>query len=281
MRSRTVVWALIITLAAMAAGGSGCAAKKKGTAAPEEIKATLEATVKQIAEIASVGYQEPGPFKPGDTVTFTAAASVPEAHRIEIEVKGTSWRTELLPAAGAGKYGAVSTVPAGLAPGSYGFRARIVDATGREVRSRDGDRSLAVIAETAGIGAERKTPCAALQSDLEDLRVPFDYDKFELKEEAVRILASVAEKLRAGTQLFSELTIEGHCDERGTIEYNLALGQKRAAAVRGYLVDLGVTRKDLVKVISYGKERPRELGHDEIAWAANRRAEFKIACVTN
>jgi peptidoglycan-associated lipoprotein len=70
-------------------------------------------------------------------------------------------------------------------------------------------------------------------------------------------------------------TVEGHCDERGTIEYNLALGEKRAEAVKNQLVRAGV-KVDRVKTISYGKEAPVDPGHTEEAWAKNRRAHFKI-----
>ena len=72
-----------------------------------------------------------------------------------------------------------------------------------------------------------------------------------------------------------KLTVEGHCDERGTIDYNLALGQKRAEAVKSQLVKLGV-KEERIKTISYGKEMPADPGHTEAAWAKNRRAHFKI-----
>ena len=69
--------------------------------------------------------------------------------------------------------------------------------------------------------------------------------------------------------------IEGHCDERGTAEYNLALGDKRATEAAKYLADLGID-KERIKTISYGKEMPLDRGHDEAAWAKNRRAHFVI-----
>lgn len=72
-----------------------------------------------------------------------------------------------------------------------------------------------------------------------------------------------------------QITIEGHCDERGTAEYNLALGERRALAARTYLVSLGIPA-DKVKTVSYGKEFPFESGHDEAAWGKNRRAHFVI-----
>lgn len=71
------------------------------------------------------------------------------------------------------------------------------------------------------------------------------------------------------------ITVEGHCDERGTAEYNLALGERRAVAVKTYLVSLGIPA-DRVRTVSYGKEFPFDSGHDERAWASNRRAHFVI-----
>jgi peptidoglycan-associated lipoprotein len=71
------------------------------------------------------------------------------------------------------------------------------------------------------------------------------------------------------------ITVEGHCDERGTAEYNLALGERRAVAVKTYLLSLGITG-DRVRTVSYGKEFPFDPGHDERAWASNRRAHFVI-----
>jgi len=71
------------------------------------------------------------------------------------------------------------------------------------------------------------------------------------------------------------VTVEGHCDERGTTEYNLALGERRAVAVKTYLMSLGIPG-DRVRIVSYGKEFPFDLGHDERAWASNRRAHFVI-----
>jgi peptidoglycan-associated lipoprotein len=69
--------------------------------------------------------------------------------------------------------------------------------------------------------------------------------------------------------------IQGHCDERGTVEYNLALGEKRASAAKDYLVGMGIN-PDRLSTISYGEERPANPGHNEAAWAQNRRDEFKI-----
>ena len=101
----------------------------------------------------------------------------------------------------------------------------------------------------------------------------FDYDSAELSAEARAALdanATVLKKYPTWT-----VTIEGHCDERGTAEYNLALGERRAVAAQSYLVALGLPASR-VKTVSYGKEFPFDPGHDEAAWAKNRRAHFVI-----
>lgn len=99
----------------------------------------------------------------------------------------------------------------------------------------------------------------------------FDYDKYSLKSEAKNALAANGTTLRENADV--TVLIEGHCDERGTVEYNLALGEKRAKAARDYLVDLGI-KPERIRTISYGEERPVDPGHAEDAWAKNRRADF-------
>lgn len=100
-------------------------------------------------------------------------------------------------------------------------------------------------------------------------RIFFDLDSAVLLPDARRTLERQAEWLGLYPEL--RLVIEGHCDERGTREYNLALGERRANAVREYLITYGIAPSRL-RTISYGKERPYALGHDEEAWALNRRA---------
>ena len=101
----------------------------------------------------------------------------------------------------------------------------------------------------------------------------FDYDSSELSDEAQRALNENAGLLKQYTSW--TVTIEGHCDERGTAEYNLALGERRAVAARAYLVSLGISA-DRLRTVSYGKEFPFDPGHDESAYAKNRRAHFVI-----
>lgn len=100
-------------------------------------------------------------------------------------------------------------------------------------------------------------------------RVLFGYDSYELTSDAKSILNSQASFLASNPSV--RITIEGHCDERGTREYNLALGESRASATRDYLVAQGVNPAR-IKIISYGKERPAVIGSNEDAWRFNRRA---------
>jgi peptidoglycan-associated lipoprotein len=115
---------------------------------------------------------------------------------------------------------------------------------------------------------ESATPAALLKLE----KVFFDFDAYTLTPQAREVLALNAEWLRQNPD--ARLTIEGHCDERGSDEYNLALGQRRADAAKNYLVGLGIAAARLTS-ISYGEERPAVTGADESAWSQNRRAEFK------
>ena len=101
----------------------------------------------------------------------------------------------------------------------------------------------------------------------------FAFDKYNLTDESKRTLETSSSELKRASD--AKIIIEGHCDERGTKAYNLALGEKRAKAARDYLVSLGVSGSRIT-IISYGKERPFDPGHNEAAWAKNRRAHFVI-----
>ena len=101
----------------------------------------------------------------------------------------------------------------------------------------------------------------------------FDYDAFTLRDDARAALDQDSKLLRENASL--QITIEGHCDERGTVEYNQALGEKRAQAARDYLTGAGIDASR-IQIVSYGKERPFETGHDEASWGKNRRAHFVL-----
>ncbi|MDP1831374.1 MAG: peptidoglycan-associated lipoprotein Pal [Geothrix sp.] len=122
-------------------------------------------------------------------------------------------------------------------------------------------------AEAEKAAAFRKAADAALVS------IHFDYDKSEIKEKDRAILQGISDFMKAFPA--AKLEIEGHCDERGTNEYNLALGNKRAAAALAYLKTLGVDEARFT-TISYGKEKPLCTEAKEACWSQNRRGEFKL-----
>jgi peptidoglycan-associated lipoprotein len=103
--------------------------------------------------------------------------------------------------------------------------------------------------------------------------VHFDFDMYNIRPDARETLLRHAEKLQENTG--PSVLIEGHCDERGTSEYNIALGERRARSTREFLVSYGIDASRL-STLSYGEERPLDPGHDEESWARNRRAHFVI-----
>ncbi len=124
-------------------------------------------------------------------------------------------------------------------------------------------------------GAMAAIPPAALppslRSALRDLN--FQFDQYTLTDDAKVALDELAQALKANPQY--AVTVEGHADERGTVEYNMALGEQRAQAAKAYLVALGIDASR-VDTLSYGEQQPVDGGHDELAWAINRRAHFLV-----
>ena len=113
---------------------------------------------------------------------------------------------------------------------------------------------------------------SGMQSRLLDLQtIYFDFNSSDIRADARPVLSANADAINQKTS--GVVTIEGHCDERGSTEYNLALGERRANAVRNYLVDLGVPSSRL-RTVSFGEDRPAVQGHDESAWRYNRRSDF-------
>lgn len=120
-------------------------------------------------------------------------------------------------------------------------------------------------APTGPVKGSQEDFIASVSSD----RIFFDLDDFGVDSADQATLQSQAQWLQANPSV--RVTIEGHCDERGTRDYNLALGEKRANAAKNYLASLGIDA-GRITTISYGKERPAAMGSDEAAWAQNRRA---------
>jgi peptidoglycan-associated lipoprotein len=136
------------------------------------------------------------------------------------------------------------------------------------------------VAEPTVVPPEPVRDDAISSASLDDLNrnsplkpVFFDYDSSDLTSDAQRALDENAVTLKKYSSW--AVTIEGHCDERGTAEYNLALGERRSVAARAYLVSLGIPA-DRLRTVSYGKEFPFDPGHDESAFKKNRRAHFVI-----
>lgn len=124
----------------------------------------------------------------------------------------------------------------------------------------------------AAAEAQRRQRMAAARETLEEM-IFFDYDRSEIRQDAETVLRRKVEILRASPAV--DLRIEGHADERGSTEYNLALGQRRAESVRQFFLDFGLDQNRFTTT-SYGEERPLVNEHNEAAWARNRRAEFVI-----
>jgi peptidoglycan-associated lipoprotein len=123
-----------------------------------------------------------------------------------------------------------------------------------------------------GLGQETLSDQSGEGGPLADIH--FDYDQSTLTDEARATLEKHASWIQAHAGL--KISVEGHCDDRGTVEYNLALGEQRARAAYDYLVSLGVSRARL-NTVSYGKERPIDTGTSDAAWAKNRRAHFAVS----
>ncbi|MFA5122550.1 peptidoglycan-associated lipoprotein Pal [Zavarzinia sp.] len=135
--------------------------------------------------------------------------------------------------------------------------------------SSEGTGGATTGASTSSIVPGSQEDLAATAGD----SVFFDFDKYNLKPEGQKTLQAQAAWLAKYPSV--TLTIEGHCDERGTREYNIALGERRANSARAYLISLGVDANRL-QVISYGKDRPFAVGSDETAWAQNRRGFSRV-----
>jgi peptidoglycan-associated lipoprotein len=167
----------------------------------------------------------------------------------------------------------VAEAPAPAPADDYAARAR-ADSIEAARRARADSLAMAQRAEAERLAQEEANRLARIQAALRDTlaqRTFFDFDRSEIRPEGRVVLDRKLAILRANPMLL--LRIAGHADERGSDEYNLALGSRRAAAARTYLVNRGIAA-DRLEVVSYGEERPLVVGHDESAWAMNRRDEF-------
>jgi peptidoglycan-associated lipoprotein len=143
--------------------------------------------------------------------------------------------------------------------------ARIKEEETKKTKEKEFEKSLVAKREPGIEGVVLETKL------LKDIH--FDFDKYDIRPGDAEILKGNAALLMKYPTV--KIQIEGHCDERGTIEYNLALGERRASSAKNYLISLGLSASR-ISTISYGKEKPLDPGHNEEAWAKNRRAHFIV-----
>ena len=166
-----------------------------------------------------------------------------------------------------------------IASGASGSSASTSASSGTSSSSSGGTSSTSSSSSSASSASDSDTSSYSYDTDPKTAlikvgdRVLFGYDSSELDDEDRSILDNQGKFLNQNPSL--KVTIEGHCDERGTREYNLALGEKRASAVKDYLISVGIN-SDRISVVSYGKERPQVLGSNKAAWSMNRRSVTSI-----
>lgn len=235
-RSKTLALALFLVPALLA--GAGC--KKKPPAPPPPPPPPVEVRL-QVTAISpsTIAPRAPTPAKVYGSA-FEDGATVTFTGPTELrgqEVTVESSNTVSL------------TVP-GLAEGTYDVKVTNPDGTTSVLRS----------------GLTVKTMDLACRN----VMINFDFDRSNLRSDAKSVLDA---NMSCFQSLAGQIRVEGHCDERGTVDYNLALGQRRSDAVKQYLVSAGVATSR-VTTTSFGEERPIDRGHNEAAWAKNRRAEL-------
>jgi peptidoglycan-associated lipoprotein len=178
------------------------------------------------------------------------------------------------PGAGAGGPGAGAGAPGAGGAGAPGAGAGGPGAGGAGGPGAGAGGGPGAGAGGPGTGVAAIPPAAlppSLRSALKDIN--FQFDQYGLTDEAKATLDELAQALKGNPQF--AVTIEGHADERGTVEYNMALGEQRAQAAKAYLVSLGIDASR-IDTTSYGEQQPADPGHDELAWAINRRAHFLV-----
>lgn len=180
-----------------------------------------------------------------------------ELHRKQGSASMISWRRSL--------WGLVLLLPVALLVSGCPKKPEVVTAAPAAVAPTPAERVPTPEPREEEVVVEKA-------EELQD--VFFDFDKSLIRSDARRALDTNIRWLKNNPGV--RIVVEGHCDERGTNEYNLGLGERRAKAVRDYLVAGGIDR-NRISTISYGEERPFCLGHDESAWQCNRRGHFVVA----
>ena len=170
--------------------------------------------------------------------------------------------------------GIVILLVAALALSVAGCGKKKVEPVDKDLEREAAERAAEEAAKKAELPERRPEPVVPVRpEDIKLDNIYFEFDKYDLTPEAKTTLSRNASIMMEHPDF--GILIEGHCDERGTEEYNLALGEKRALAARDYLVGFGIA-KTRISVISYGEEKPVDPRHNEEAWAKNRRATFVV-----
>ena len=248
MQPRTLRKMIVLLGLAYIGFAAGC---KKQVAAPPPAPPPQQAAAPTVTLNAS-----PSSIAPGQTVRLSWSST--SATDLDIEP-------------GVGKVAPQGTTPVNPSEST----TYTITATGAGGTATASAR-VEVTAPSAPSAAPAPAASASVQQ-LFDQNVKdafFDLDKSDLRDDAREALTKDAEFLRSYPQV--RVSIEGHCDERGSTEYNLGLGQRRAEAAKNYLISLGITG-DRIETISWGKERPFCMEHDESCWQQNRRAHFVMA----
>lgn len=200
---------------------------------------------------AACGGQRPGPVTPApDSATVAARRDSLEAAARRDSLAAAARRDSIAAAA----------------------RADSVARAAREASRADSVRAEVLRNATEDVAPVASGLDSATSAELA-VMVSFEFDRSDLTEAATAVLDHKLRILEGNARL--ELQVAGHCDDRGSDEYNLALGERRAAAVKRYLVEHGIADRRMA-IVSYGEERPLDPGHTDDAWARNRRAEFTV-----
>ena len=253
----------------------GCASTKKVDEFPETVEAEVEAEPAEPDRIDFIQV-EPWEIGPGETARVTVKGTAERS--VEVMLEGVSGEAEgaersmgLSPEADGRYVGEVSAK--GLVPGRYRIEAQMSGGASAEPATLVSSRSLLVTAPP------KVTACEEVQQELTEPGIYFAFDKSDITDDAMAYIRDLAADLREAGDSVKGLTIEGHCDERGTIEYNLALGARRAAAVRKALQSLSGMESLAVETVSRGEEQPViPDAKTEAQHAKKRRAEITLHC---
>jgi len=247
-RSTVRIFAFLLGLMVLGALQGGC---KKNVAATPSAAAPTPAAQPTVTLNAS-----PTSVNPGQTVTLSWSST--NATDLDIEP-------------GVGKVAPQGATPVNPTT-STTYTITATGAGGSATATAHVEVGANAAARTPGGGSERPNMSELFSQNVSD--VFFDLDKSDLRDDARMALTKDAEFLRSYPQV--HVSLEGHCDERGSTEYNLGLGQRRAEASKNFLISLGIST-DRMETTSWGKERPFCGEHTEECWQQNRRAHFVLA----